>query len=136
MRIPLKTCRIRLQMRISQQLNFTIAIVRSGFRGGGGRFSPRPTRIRPPADPKVPPLVLFKKWVFGRPTLKFFKRHFFVKMSAKKKAIFLSKPVFFSKICLRRRKFALFTVFIMLQESSKINLFDLKKKLSKCSKLF
>ena len=90
MRIPYKTCGFRLQMRISQQLNFTIAIVRSGFRGGG-RFSPRPTRIRPPADPKGPPLVLYKKWVFGRPTLKFFKRLFFVKTRAKKNAFFLSK---------------------------------------------
>ena len=30
--------------------------------------------IRPPADPKGPPLILFKKSIFGRPTLKFFQR--------------------------------------------------------------
>ena len=36
---------------------------------GGDAFPPE---IRPPDDPKGPPLVLFKKSFFGRPTLKFF----------------------------------------------------------------
>ena len=62
-----------------------------GWGGGGGgvrrkRFSSPQTGadlgglevealisgIRPPADPKGPPLILFKKSILSRPTLKFF----------------------------------------------------------------
>ena len=36
-------------------------------------FLVHPSGIRPPADPKgPPPLVLFKKSIFGQPTQKFF----------------------------------------------------------------
>ena len=43
--------------------------------GKGGRPPPPPpSGNRPPVDPKGPPLVLFKKSIFGRPTLKFFLR--------------------------------------------------------------
>ena len=49
---------------------------RGGFRGGGGKGgvarTPPSSGIRPPADPKVPPLILFQISIFGRPTLKFF----------------------------------------------------------------
>ena len=40
--------------------------------GGGGADAPPPSGIRPPADPKGPPLVLFKKSIFCRPTQKIF----------------------------------------------------------------
>ena len=40
--------------------------------GGGGGRTPFTSGIRPPADPKGPPLILFQKSIFGRPTLKFF----------------------------------------------------------------
>ena len=43
------------------------------FRGGGGGGGDVPTSgIRRPADPKGLPLILFKKSIFGLPTLKFF----------------------------------------------------------------
>ena len=38
--------------------------------GGKGGRPPPPSGIRLPANPKGPPLVLFKKSFFGRPTLK------------------------------------------------------------------
>ena len=37
--------------------------------GGGGADALFHSGIRPPADPKGPALVLFKKPIFGRPTL-------------------------------------------------------------------
>ena len=59
----------------------TILNHRGGFRegergggGGGGGRTPSSSGIRPPADPKGPPLILFQKSIFGRPTLKFFLR--------------------------------------------------------------
>ena len=77
--------------------------------GGGGKSGrpppppPPPSGIPPPADPKGPPLVLFTKPIFGRPTLKFFERRLWrqyiitLRGSARQKnAIFLSK---FSKKC-------------------------------------
>ena len=47
------------------------APTRGGFRGGGGR-SPPPQGFDPLPTQRVPPLILFKKSIFGRPTLKFF----------------------------------------------------------------
>ena len=41
------------------------------LEGGGGADAPS-LGIRPPADPKGPPLILFQNSIFGRPTLKFF----------------------------------------------------------------
>ena len=69
----------------------------------GGRFF-HPSGIRPPADPKGPPLVLFKKSNFGPTNPKIFLKapwaplytNFEGGARAEKKAIFLSK---FSKKC-------------------------------------
>ena len=55
------------------QIRYVATIVhRGGFRKGG--TPPPPSEIRPSADPKGPPLLLFKK--FGPPTLKFCKGAF------------------------------------------------------------
>ena len=47
-------------------------MTKGGFRGGGGR--PSPSGIRPPADPKGPPFVLFSNIHFWQWTLKIFQR--------------------------------------------------------------
>ena len=39
--------------------------------GGGGGIGRPSSGIRPPADQKGPPLVLFEKSIFSQPTLKF-----------------------------------------------------------------
>ena len=44
---------------------------RKGVRGAWVADVPA-SGIRPPADPKGPPLILFEKSIFGQPTLKFF----------------------------------------------------------------
>ena len=116
--------------------------------GGGGRgqtpftqgFDPVPTQ-------RVPPLILFKKSIFGQPTLKIFKRRLWrqyiltLRSSARQKnAIFgqnFSKSAqtrLFSKICLRRRKFCQNRGKTVLWESSK-NQFGRPKKSSKFKKI-
>ena len=54
----------------------TAHISRGGFRGGGGgaggRPLPSPQGFDPLPTQRVPPLILFKKSIFGPPTLKFF----------------------------------------------------------------
>ena len=46
-------------------------LTRGGFRGGGGRTPPSPQGFDPLPTRRVPPLILFQKSIFGRPTLKF-----------------------------------------------------------------
>ena len=43
-----------------------------GLWGGGGGRTPSPQEFEPLPTQRVPPLVLFKKSIFGLPTLKFF----------------------------------------------------------------
>ena len=43
-----------------------------GGGGGGGGGRPPPQGFEPLPTQRVPPLALFKKSIFGRPTLKFF----------------------------------------------------------------
>ena len=50
--------------------------ISGGFRGGGGGRPPPPQGFDPLPTQRVPPLVLFKKSIFGRPTFKFFKGAF------------------------------------------------------------
>ena len=110
--------------------------IRGGFRGGGGR-TPFPSGIRHPADPKGPPLVLFKKSTFKKSTIfttfEGGKRNFLVKIFQKvpKNAFF--DCFFSSKICLRRRKFCQSRGKTVFWESSK-NQFGRPKK--KAVKIF
>ena len=61
----------RNSTHLAVRTRLTTIKIRGGFRGGGVRSRPL-SGIRPPADPKGPPLILFQKSIFGRPTLKFF----------------------------------------------------------------
>ena len=47
---------------------------RGGFRGGRVRKPPPPPSLLRDSTQRVPPLVLFKKCISGRPTLKLFYR--------------------------------------------------------------
>ena len=83
---------------------------RGGFRGGaGGVDALSSSEIRPPADPKGPPLILYQKSIFCRPTLKF-------ACGAENFANIGAKQCF--------------------GKARKINLVDLKKKSSKFWKIF
>ena len=57
-------------------LSYSIVGNRGGFRGGGGGREadapPPPQGFDPLPTQRVPPLILFLKSIFGRPTLKFF----------------------------------------------------------------
>ena len=109
-------------------------------------FDPLPTQ-------RVPPLILFQKFIFGRPTLKFFKRCLrrqyilTLRGSAPKKRDFLVNifqkvpkncffDCFFFKICLRRRKFSQNRGKTMLWESSKNQFGRPKKKVVKIFDFF
>ena len=64
---------IRTQKYIISQLTYNEILSHRGrFRGGDAS----PSGIRPPADPKGRPLVLFKICIFGRPTQKILKGAF------------------------------------------------------------
>ena len=128
---------------------------RGGFRGGGGGGdAPPPQGFDPLPTQRVPPLILFQKSIFGRPTLKFFLRRLrrqymlFLRGSARQKnAFFLSKffkkcpktafLTVFSKICLRRRKFSQNRGKTVLWESAKNkNQFGRPKKKKRSSKFW
>ena len=113
--------------------------------GGGGRFPP-PSGIRPPADPKGTPFDTFSEihfWptdprIFLKAPLAPIYTNFMRERAPKKTRFFLSKffkkcpktaflTVFFSKNCLRRRKFSKNRGKTVLWESSK-NQFGRPKK--------
>ena len=126
-------------------------------RGRGGRGNGRPpSGIRPPADPKSPPFDTFSEIHFWPTDPKIFlkapwapiytnfererapkKTRFFCQNFSKKcpKTAFLT-VFFFSKNCLRRRKFSKNRVKTVLWESSKNQFGRPKKRSSKFWKIF
>ena len=55
----------------SEPVHFPCSIAGADLGGGGGR-TPFPQGIDPLPTQRVPPLILFKKSIFGRPTIKIF----------------------------------------------------------------
>ena len=120
-----------------------------GGGGGGKRTPPLPHGFDPLPTQRVPPLILFQKSIFGRPTLKFFlkaplapiysnfegerapkKTRFFCNIfskSAQKRLFWL----FFQKFACGPENFAKIGAKQSFGRARKINLVDLKKKVVK-----
>ena len=59
-------------MRQRNSIKYSGADLGGGGGGGGGADAPLPQGFDPLPTQRVPPLILFQKSIFGRPTLKFF----------------------------------------------------------------
>ena len=91
-----------------------------GGGGGGGSDILSPSGIRPPADPKGPPLYYFEISIFGDGLQNFSKGQFIIILSGERVPVNFWPVFFFQKICLRRSKIGQIGVFIiiMIGESS------------------
>ena len=114
----------------------TVQVATSGFREGGERF-PSPHGFDPLPTQRVPPMVLFKKSIFGRPTQKFFYRRLWCQYTltlregecAQKKRLFCgSFDLFFQKFACGAENSPKTPSFYCFRRARKINFVDLPKR--------